>query len=240
MTKLLVSVRNLEEARIVAESEVAILDVKEPDQGALGAATPATLHAIAQKLGGTTKLSFAAGELRDLMTLGSSLKTQNPDDDLSERFDYCKIGLAGMNRFPDWVDLWSSAWEQLPKTKERVAVGYADHSLCDAPAIQQIIEAAPKSNCKFFLLDTFNKVNRKNVLDWIAPNQLGELVRQCHAANLKVVVAGSVTESLLKSIWVTKPDFIGIRGAVCDDNRNNAISKTKLNRFVNSMATFKN
>ena len=52
MTRLLVSVRNVEEAQIAIAEGVDLIDVKEPSRGALGAADPVTLKAIARCVAG--------------------------------------------------------------------------------------------------------------------------------------------------------------------------------------------
>ncbi len=61
MTRLLVSVRDPDEAQIAAQSGVDLIDVKEPIRGSLGAADAATLAAIAQCVAGRAPLERRAG-----------------------------------------------------------------------------------------------------------------------------------------------------------------------------------
>ena len=63
MTKLLVSVRDADEARLAVEAGVELIDVKEPHAGPLGAAASEMIAAIAQVVARHRPLSVAFGEL---------------------------------------------------------------------------------------------------------------------------------------------------------------------------------
>ena len=73
MTELLISVRNPSEALTALEGGADWIDVKEPDNGALGKASNETLVAVANALPLNTKLSAALGE-------ASEFKFENRDD----------------------------------------------------------------------------------------------------------------------------------------------------------------
>ncbi|HVW37597.1 MAG TPA: (5-formylfuran-3-yl)methyl phosphate synthase [Pirellulales bacterium] len=63
MTRLLVSVRSVEEARIALDARVDLIDFKEPRRGSLGAVDASTAAEIIQAIGGRAPLSMACGEL---------------------------------------------------------------------------------------------------------------------------------------------------------------------------------
>jgi len=62
---LLVSVRHAEEAAAALAGGAAIIDVKDPTAGSLGAATPAAVAGVASTVKGQVPWTVAAGELRD-------------------------------------------------------------------------------------------------------------------------------------------------------------------------------
>ena len=63
MTRLLVSVRSVEEARVALDAGVDLIDFKEPRRGSLGAVDASTAAEIVQAIGGRAPLSMACGEL---------------------------------------------------------------------------------------------------------------------------------------------------------------------------------
>jgi uncharacterized protein (UPF0264 family) len=63
MTRLLVSVRSVEEARIALHAGVDLIDFKEPRRGSLGAVDASTAAAIIEAIGGQAPMSMACGEL---------------------------------------------------------------------------------------------------------------------------------------------------------------------------------
>ena len=116
MTRLLVSVRDAQEAEIALASGVDLIDVKEPSRGSLGAADAATLAAIARCVDGRAPLSAALGELFEARSTAT----------LPAAFRFAKFGLAGCRARPDWIDRWRTALAELPPGAAGVAVVYAD------------------------------------------------------------------------------------------------------------------
>ena len=78
MTQLLVSIRDTTEAELINDCEIAIVDVKEPNRGSLGAASPKTLEAISRIISQPQTLSFAAGELLDWLSPHGQALNQSP------------------------------------------------------------------------------------------------------------------------------------------------------------------
>ena len=60
---LLVSVRNAVEAEVALHGGADWIDVKEPKQGALGAAEPETIRSVLETVAGRAPVSAAAGAL---------------------------------------------------------------------------------------------------------------------------------------------------------------------------------
>ena len=65
MTRLLVSVRSLDEARVALEAGVDLIDLKEPARGPLGAVDLEVVEAVSQFVASRVPTSTALGELID-------------------------------------------------------------------------------------------------------------------------------------------------------------------------------
>src|SRR5437879_5820555 len=84
MTELLVSVRSVAEAEAALLGGADLIDVKEPERGALGRAKGATIAAVLRRISRRRPVSAALGELADF-------SCPYPGAGLA----YVKSGLAG-------------------------------------------------------------------------------------------------------------------------------------------------
>ncbi len=226
MAGLLISVKNPEEALTVARFPVAILDIKNPENGALGAASRQDLQEIVRALAdrepsNAPKMlrSFSAGELIDwASTKSNSTIPAFYGAELVEQFAFVKIGLAGMAKPADWKQRWQKVFESLPAVTQPVAVAYLDHGLAGAPPPADVIEfATEQSECSTILFDTFDKSG--DLFDSLNGDELKRIVSRSRSGGLATVVAGSVSRSNLGIVLVADPDYIGVRGAVCNGTR---------------------
>ena len=243
MSQLLVSVRDAREAKLVSDYDIGILDVKEPDRGGLGASDPATLSEVANSVSGSIVKSFSAGELVDWSN--SPLESEDPLRDRYnsydlEKYHYVKVGLANVDKTFSAENSWSASWQRLFQGFSRdngprsVGVVYVDYSSCGAPEPDALLELfASVPHCEAILFDTFNKAQR--LFDYIAVQELDRLVRLSREAGLKTVVAGSVTLDLLPDVQSLRPDFVGVRGAVCTGGRSGKIEGSLVNGFLSRM-----
>ncbi|MEM9940753.1 MAG: (5-formylfuran-3-yl)methyl phosphate synthase [Planctomycetota bacterium] len=214
MTQLLISVKNQEEALSVQNCDVDILDVKNPDRGALGAADPPELVKI-RRLFPHRTLSFSAGELKDWVHAGP-FESIYPSR-ISNHFGFIKVGLEGCLQLNRWQETLTDFWKSIPKESSPVAVGYFDHRSCQAPELNQVVELAESFlACQTVLMDTFEK--SKSLFDWIEPSELKKMVSRCHRKNLQCVVAGSIRFDTLDPVLASGTDVIAVRGMICNDN----------------------
>ena len=235
MTQLLVSIRNADEAETVSPYPIAILDVKEPDRGALGSPDPETLRQITGVVAQPQTMSFAAGELSQWRKPNNQ-RTENGFQHhyggLLQNFRYIKIGLAGMRFEENWRYDWQVMFRDLPGTTSAVVVSYFDYQTCGAPPPRELIEfAAAGPNCFTILFDTYDKSN--DLFGYITSAELAALVNESRSNGLQTVVAGSINESSLANVAAVNPDFVGVRGAVCRGDRGDKID----GRLVNELAS---
>lgn len=224
MTGLLVSVRDLDEARIALEAGVDLIDVKEPRRGSLGAAAAEIWQSVVRFVAGRRPVSVALGELAEGID--------------PERLRYAagasfaKIGLAGMRSEPDWPRRWKAALASLPAGTRPVAVAYADWPAAGAPAPEEVLAAGAELGCPYLLVDTYDK-SRGNLLAHLSANELHELsVRaravQNGAANVELVLAGSLDQRAIAELLPLAPAYIAVRGAVCRGDRTGKIDARQI------------
>ncbi len=234
--KLLVSVRNVQEARIAAEAGVDIIDIKEPQQGSLGMVHPRVLQECVvsiRAVNSRCQLSTACGELGeyDPFEPPASLKG----------FNFFKIGLAGMCGKNNWRAAWQLMRDQLApenseKTPRCVAVAYVDSANANAPEIEEVIEAAAESDCAGVLFDTFQK-NDMRFSDWVSDSRLKRFLRVIHQHGMFCSIAGKLTladvthfSQFSKNMPVAEPvDVIAVRSAAClQDERTSEVSAVRI------------
>jgi hypothetical protein len=257
-----VSVRNAEEALSAIRGGANIVDVKEPANGSLGRASVENLTAVAKCLGHATSdaggaiadpvpLSFALGEVEEWSSAtsfwGHGGQHQSPadgegtSDSLCETISelrprYLKLGLsntAGLSPSAgSWRNSWIDARCRFPGDHEWVAVAYADHDRANAPAPEEVLDAAFETNCAVLLIDTFVK-DGTSLMDWLDVEQLAGLRKKTSAHGLQLALAGKVTLSELPLLLPLQPDIIAVRGAVCQAGvRTATVSETLVGEFV--------
>lgn len=237
-TRLLVSVRDLDEARDCLEQPIDILDFKEPRCGALGAVPVEVLQrflveSTARTIPGASssqpQLSFATGELGEQIAAGNRLTDLVPHDIL-QTFHYAKIGLEGCCRIEGWQSHWQNFFAGDFLT-EPVMVAYLDHATCDAPNVEDCLRLAQvHPRCQTLLLDTFSKSS--DLFSSIDDAELTRVIRNAKALGLRSVVAGSVSMENLDRVRLARPDLVGVRGAVCSGDRGSRIDRKKVAEFA--------
>lgn len=227
MTELLISVRNSIEAKTVLATapQLAILDIKEPRLGALSATSPETWQNIAKLDRGSTLLSVALGELSEYDLAIS--KT------IPATVRYAKIGLS-QQAATNWMDPWQRTASSLPHNTDLVGVIYADHQAAQSPPAECIVDTLLSIGCRTFLIDTFDK-SKGNVLHHLRSEAIANLNNQIEQHDGVLVLAGSITPIILADILQTGAKYIGVRGAVCDGDRQNQLSQTATMSFLSSL-----
>ena len=221
MTRLLVSVRNVDEARIARECGVDLIDLKEPDRGALGAVDFDEAARVAELLAGRTPMSMARGELRDdAAAAGGAAR-------VPANVAYAKLGLTRCASYRAWPAAWLRWVATLPAATSPVAVVYADGAEVDAPSPEKVLETAATSRCRALLVDTAVK-NGRTLADHWTCERLRRFIAEVHATGRLCVVGGSLDLASIPTVAACGADYVAVRGAACDGSRSGTLSPTKL------------
>ena len=210
MTRLLVSVRDAEEAEAALAGGADLVDVKEPRDGSLGRASAQALCEVADVVGKRAPLSAALGELNEPLD-EATLRAL-------EGYNYAKIGLAGALRCDGWQSAWSRAVHRFPAQVQPVAVIYADGEAHHAPPTDEILRLAIEFRCAAILIDTFKK-NGRGLFDHWSPEETGRVVEFTRDQHLISVLAGALDAQSVHEATALKPDFVAVRSAVCREDR---------------------
>jgi uncharacterized protein (UPF0264 family) len=227
MTKLLVSVVNAAEARIALEAGADLIDVKDPQKGSLGAPDHATLQSVVAQVAEAVPVSVALGELRELTSMYALANIGG--------VDYAKLGMAGLASYADWPKRWSEALRRLAPDVRPVAVVYADWRAADAPEPDQILAEAKRLRCAAVLVDTFDK-SAGGLLDWWELDYLAQFTASIRRQEMLAVLAGSLNMDTARTVASLGPDYIAVRGAVCEGGRTGPLVASRVRRLAEMLA----
>lgn len=228
MTQLLVSVRSLDEALDAFEAGADLIDLKEPSAGSLGRVTDAVALEVSARLREWVPLSMALGEL--LADLPAAGTTQADPFALPDAISFAKLGLAGCAAINRWPSRWEAAVRRLPATCAPVAVIYADWEVTFSPAPETVLEWATRLGCRALLIDTYEKKGA-TVFEYLPLNRLAQLIASARSRQLLSVLAGSLTLDTARQALHLAPDFVAVRGAVCDGPRHARLVPEKVRQW---------
>ncbi|WP_083904858.1 (5-formylfuran-3-yl)methyl phosphate synthase [Rhodopirellula sp. SWK7] len=213
--QLLISVRDIHEATLVAEAGVDVIDFKEPRRGALAPVEPEIWNAASTSLRDRS-LSAALGE----SNTASSIAALVPNE-----FRFAKVGPSGLRSSEQLRCLWDSL--PLPPTVELVPVSYADHEAAGCLAPADVLATVIESGHKRLLIDTFSK-NGQSLTDHLSDAHLASLLKTAHNAGIWIALAGSIQlpqAQRLHEIGIV-PGCWGVRGDVCRPNESGHLQRT--------------
>lgn len=202
MTRILGSVRNPQEAELLLQTAVAILDLKDPARGALGAADSVTVRQVVEKVQGRRHVSAAAGSADDEDVLEQARRLS------LEGVDFVKIGFSRLSQ----QALLSEFRAAIATPVQAVAVLFVD---CPEIDPMQWIEPAHVAGFTGLMLDTADKhsgpldrhMNLVQATDW---------VQAARESGLLCGLAGRLDAESARYFLSARPDYLGFRGALCN------------------------
>lgn len=232
---LLVSVRDAVEAETALVGGAAIIDVKDPAAGSLGAASAATVAGVAAIVGTRVPWTVAAGELRDEMAHPGTIRrwlsaiAVEAGDTRHSAPAALKVGLAGLAGSA-WRQSFRDVMDGLPETTTRVAVAYADWKRVGSPHPLDIVAEAREASGAL-LIDTADKAG-PDLLQACSRADLDAWVAAARSAGMAVALAGRLRLDQIPAVGRLKPDVVALRSAVCSNHRLGPVDAALVRRAV--------
>ena len=208
---MLASVRDLQEARIVLDAGVDLIDLKQPADGALGALDPEVIRAVVEFIAGRVTTSATAGNIEPDAALLQHAMARIA----ATGVDIVKAGLfpqgwaTGSTLDYAGVRRCLAGLEALPGT-QRIAVMFADL----APPLD-LVDAVADAGFDGVMVDTALKQGR-SLCDAATTEWLAAFVARTRARGLLCGLAGSLRLVHIDRLAPLAPDYVGFRGALCE------------------------
>lgn len=226
MTGMLASVNSEAEALLVLDTNVDIIDLKQPARGALGALDVDSVKKIVASIDGRKPVSATIGDL----PMQADLVFNAVKAMAETGVDYIKIGF-----FPG--DDWPGTLEKLsvlaPQNVALVAVLFAD-SQPDFSVIPMLGSAGFAG----VMLDTMNK-QKGSLTQVMAKSAIEQFVRQTKARQLLCGLAGSLKLEDIIELMPYQVDYLGFRGALCEQqNRTGQLSREAIVQIKQAITSY--
>ena len=221
--RVLVSVRSVAEADLVATGGAHFIDLKEPSQGALGGLPLPVIHNILASLraqGCGLPVSATIGDV----AMGAV-------DDILQRVQ--AVGACGV----DYV--------KVGITRSAGAAAVLDALAgCGLPVVPVFIADQGVDNAQWqralglgfagVMVDTADKL-AGSLFEVMTDAQLAALVVAARQAGVMVGLAGALRLAHVDRLAALAPDFAGFRSAVCDGDRSGSLVPERLAGLVRAL-----
>ena len=213
--KVLISIRSIEELHACIEGGADIIDLKNPDEGSLGAAAPWFIKEV-KKRANNYPISAAIGDMPNLpgtaalAAVGAALSGA----------DYIKVGLYGTHTTQECIKMMSDVVRAVKENNPEIIIvgaGFADAERYGGINPMKIPSIIKSAGADIAMLDTQNK-NGKNLFDFLRIDELKHFVDESHSLGLKAALAGSLRAEHLNIIYNLGTDVTGFRSAACSKN----------------------
>jgi len=230
--KVLISPISMSEAQAVIDGGADIIDVKNINEGSLGASFPWIIRGIVDRFKNSGVLfSATLGDLphkpgtASLAALGAA----------ASGAQYIKAGLHGTTNYEEAAAVMSAvvrACRDFDPDITVVAAGYADNRRFSGLDPRALVRAAADSKADLVMLDTAVKDGR-TLFDALKAAELRNFIDHAKSCGLLTALAGSVRFEHIETIRDLGADVVGVRGAVCEANdRKTGIRAELVRRFV--------
>jgi uncharacterized protein (UPF0264 family) len=230
--KLLISVRDEDEAATAVAGGADIIDIKNPDEGSLGAQQPRVIATIARTIPLGIDVSASIGDVPNLpgtvalAGLGAAL--------CGVRF--VKVGLLGAQTPAEATRLLEALSGALTLAKGRVglvACAYADADRVGSLDPILLPEAAAPfvEGC---MIDTAIKDGR-SLFHCLPDAAIARFIEGCRDRGLISALAGSLKSEDLGRVRAHGADIVGVRSAACVSGRSSPLSLERVRALKRSL-----
>lgn len=203
MTKMLASVTGVAEAEIAISGGADIIDLKDPEAGALGAVATDMIRETVSFVAGRRATSAVCGDL----PMEPEVIRVKAEEIAATGVDFVKIGF-----FPSGnIAACSAALGLLATRTKLIAVMFADL----APDFE-FLPVFARDGFHGAMVDTAHK-GRGRLLDHLPPERIPAFVDRARSHSLAVGLSGSLEAPDIPRLLPFAPDFLGFRGALCGE-----------------------
>lgn len=216
---MLASVNSLNEVQLILDTTVGIIDLKNPEQGALGALSTKLVKQIVQNVNQKKPISATIGDL----PMQAEIIYEAVSSMTETGVDYIKIGF-----FPngDWQACLSKLLNISQQT-QLIAVLFADTQ----PEFKHIA-AFKEAGFSGIMLDTMDKT-KGSLSQLMSQSNIKRFVTAAKQDHLLCGLAGSLKEDDIPQLLTLKADYLGFRGALCEKHiRTSSISKQSIHSVL--------
>ena len=219
MQKLLISIRGKIEAMEAAKGGALIADVEYP-ASALGTPYPLNIMTVRDSLNKNGfKKVLVSTNIGELQSVRAS-SCQAALGVAVSGADLIKFGLAEQSLDSAIylaTNIIRTVRKLSPKKKKLYPAIFVDKDMCRfLKPFEEGPILARESKADGILIDTFNKLIGKGLLDYCSLDQISEFVKNMHKMRKEAWIAGSISLEELPKLWKTGVDVICVRGAACD------------------------
>ncbi|MEL0102599.1 MAG: (5-formylfuran-3-yl)methyl phosphate synthase [Gammaproteobacteria bacterium] len=218
MSKVLGSIKDLSEAKLLLKTDIDIIDLKDPSKGALGRLSNVDIKNIVKYVNNKKLTSSTVGDLPNNI----EVIKKNVDEISSTNINFIKIGVYEKNYIKTLCDIKSC--------KKLIAVFFADIFLPSHKDIKNLKD----SGFYGVMIDTSDKKSG-NLLNYISYSEINDFLLTAKNFKLLTGIAGSINETHVDELVKLKPDYMGFRGALCEVRslRNSSICTKNVNNLIN-------
>lgn len=221
MTGILASVNSLDEALLVLNTSVDIIDLKQPEHGALGALPIHTVKNIVQTINHRKLVSATIGDL----PMQAEVVFKAVSTMAETGVDYIKIGFFPGGKKQETIT-------KLAKINARghqlIAVLFADKQ-----ADFSLIKSLKTAGFSGVMLDTMDKSNG-SLSQIMTLSNIKNFVLTCKKYHLVCGLAGSLNIQDIPELLQLEVDYLGFRGALCKgQNRTAQLNMDAIDSILN-------
>lgn len=223
MMRMLVSVRDVAEARVAARGGADFIDLKEPRDGALGGLPIETIAAVVRALreqGSRLPISATIGDL-PMSDLDAILA--RVDAVAACGVDYVKVGIERVAPARTVLDALAGTGHAI------VPVFIGDRGLDF-----ELVDHAGALKFPALMVDTADKL-AGSLFEVVSDAELRRFVSAVRASGALVGLAGALRRPQLAALRALAPDFAGFRSAVCAGDRSGQLDPERLRALAEAL-----
>ncbi|MBS7660231.1 MAG: (5-formylfuran-3-yl)methyl phosphate synthase [Candidatus Bathyarchaeia archaeon] len=227
--KLLVSVRDLDEALSALRGGAHIIDVKNPEEGSLGAHHPNVIRSISLAVSGRAEVSATLGDLPNLPGTASLAALGAA----ASGVQYVKAGLFGVKTLREAENMLRAVCTAVEGYNVKViAAGYADHEKFGCINPLKLPKAAYNAGAAGVMIDVKEKNPPRKLFEYFSDSELFSYVKEAHSLNLIVALAGSLEVSDVNRVYSIGADIIGVRRGACIGGRSGKVDEGAVMKYI--------